>query len=74
MVVREDVSQRRKRNIARLRRVEDFGKHGLILRIISGFLWLECAERGGGDILDPEDISWCNKRCFVLVLDEYAEL
>ena len=74
MVVREDVSQRRKRDISRLRRVEDFRKYGLILRITSGFLCLECAERGGGYILDPKDIPWCDKRSLVLILDKYAEL
>lgn len=74
MVVCEDVSQWRKRDIARLRGVEDFGKHGLVLRIVSGFLWLECAERRGGYILDTEHISRSDKRSLVLVLNEYAEL
>ena len=74
MVVREDVSQRRKRDIAGLRRVKDFGKYRLVLRIVSGVLWLECAERRGGNILDAEHISRSNKRSLVLVLDEYAEL
>ena len=74
MVVREDVSQRGKRDIARLRRVEDFGKHRRVLRLTSGVRWLECAERRGGYILDTKHVSRSNERSLVLVLDEYAEL